>query len=78
MRGKSLGLGLRLGFGLGYGFGYGFWGRVRVRVRVEMTCEATDMSMYLSPKVIVMPAIRLGSSLVSTVTLPEPPVCAVG
>ena len=52
--------------------------RVRVRVRVERTCEATDMSMYLSPKVMVMPAIRLGSSLVSTVTLPEPPVCAVG
>ena len=80
MRGKSLGLGLGLGFGLGYGFGYGFRGRgrVRVKVRVEMTCEATDMSMYLSPKVIVMPAIRLGSSLVSTVTLPEPPVCAVG
>ena len=38
-------------------------------------CEATDMSMYLSPNVIVIPAIRLGSSLVSTVTLPAPPVC---
>eukprot|EP00964_Phaeocystis_antarctica_P130751 scaffold94622_cov35-Phaeocystis_antarctica.AAC.1 len=38
-------------------------------------CEATDMSMYLSPKVTVIPAIRLGSSLVSTVTLPVPPVC---
>mmetsp|Transcript_21250 Transcript_21250/g.50387 ORF Transcript_21250/g.50387 Transcript_21250/m.50387 type:complete len:204 (+) Transcript_21250:171-782(+) len=40
-------------------------------------CEATDMSMYLSPKVTVIPAIRLGSSLVSTVTLPVPPVIAL-
>merc|ERR1740139_464600 len=33
--------------------------------------------MYLSPKVIVIPAIRLGSSSVGTLTLPVPPVILV-